>query len=158
MSSVVVRRIIATPGRPASEAWAKIVDLIAPSSGEARTELLSVAGISSSLISDEALKDAPAVLRGKGPRVRFYCIYDEEAVSGDKASEAALATVPTEDTWKLSLPCLAEDLEWVSAALKSKSTRITARNVDEQVVDEEDTSTSSSAQSPTINREAFLRP
>lgn len=161
MSSVIARRIIATPSRHASEAWAKIVSLIAPIQGSAaRTELESVAGIASSLISDEAFKDAPAVVRGKGPRVRFYCIYGEDAISGEDASEAALATVPTEAEWKMSLPCPADDLAWVQAALAKKSTRITARDMSESVTDEDEDNQSqdSTAKAVTINREAFFRP
>ena len=160
MSSVIARRIIATPVRHASEAWATIVNLMAPSRGSARTELESVAGIASSLISDEAFQDAPAVVRGKGPRVRFYCIYGEDAISGEDASEAALANVPTEAEWKMSLPCPADDLQWVQAALAKKSTRITARDLSEKVTDEDEDSQGqdASAKAITINREAFFRP
>lgn len=158
MSSVVVRRIIATPARHASETWAKIVNLIAPSQGAARTELESVAGIACSLISDEAFKDATAAVRGKGPRVRFYCLYDDDAISGENASEAALATVPTEGDWTMSLPCPSDDLEWVQAALKKKSTRVTARDLSEPVTDDEESqSEEASAKTITINREAFFR-
>lgn len=160
MSSVVARRIIATPARHASKAWAKIVDLIAPDQNSpARKELESVAGIASSLISEEAFKDAPAVVRGKGPRVRFYCLYNEDAISGEKASEAALATVPAEGDWKMSLPCPTDDLKWVQAALRNKSTRITARDLSEPVTDEDENSQreNTSAKVVTINREAFFR-
>jgi len=160
MSSVVVRRIIATPARPASLAWAKMVDLIAPDQDSgARKELELVAGIANSLISEEAFKSAPAVVRGKGPRVRFYCLYDDDAISGEDANEAMLATVPTEDEWKMSLPCPTDDLKWVQAALKNKSTRITARDLSESVTDEDDDSqrNNSSAKVVTINRKEFFR-
>ncbi len=160
MSSVVARRIIATPARHASGAWAKMVDLLAPDQkSSARKELESVAGIASSLISEEAFKDAPAVVRGKGPRVRLYCLYNDDAISGEDASEAALATVPTEEEWKLSLPCPADDLEWVQVALKNKSTRITARDLSEPVTDEDEDSQrgNSPAKAVTINRKEFFR-
>jgi len=161
MSSVVARRIIATPARQASGAWAKMVDLLAPDQkSTARKELESVAGIASSLISEEAFRDAPAVVRGKGPRVRLYCLYNDDAISGEDASEAPLATVPTEGEWKLSLPCPSDDLEWVQAALKNKSTRITARDLSEPVTDEDEDSQreNSSAKAVTINRKEFFRP
>jgi hypothetical protein len=160
MSSVVARRIIATPARHASGAWAKIVDLIAPDQNSpARKELESVAGIASSLISEESFKDVPALVRGKGPRVRLYCLYNEDATSGENASEAALATIPTEGDWKMSLPCPTDDLEWVQAALKNKSTRITAHDLSEPVTDEDEDSQreNASAKAVTINREAFFR-
>ncbi len=160
MSSVVARRISATPARHASGTWAKIVGLIAPDQhSEAHKELESVTGIVSSLISDEAFKHAPVVVRGKGPRVRLYCLYDDDAISGEDASEAALVTVPTDDQWTMSLPCPTDDLEWVQSALKSKSTHITARDLTESVTDEDrdSQSDSSSVKAVTINREAFFR-
>jgi len=160
MSSVVARRIIATPALHASGAWAKIVDLIAQDQNSpAHKELESVVGIASSLISEESFKDAPAVVRGKGPRVRLYCLYNEDAISGEDASEAALATVPTAGDWKMSLPCPTDDLEWVQAALKNKSTRITARDLSEPVTDEDEDSQreNASAKAVRINQEAFFR-
>ena len=160
MSSVVARRIIATPARHASGAWAKMVDLLAPDqNSSARKELESVAGIASSLISEEAFKDAAAVVRGKGPRVRLYCLYGDDAINGEDASEAALATVPTEEEWKISLPCSTDDLEWVQSTLKNKSTRITARDLSEQVTDEDEDSQreNSPAKAVTINRKEFFR-
>jgi hypothetical protein len=157
MSSVVARRIKATPARSASEAWAMIVNLVAPNTGAARTELESIAGIASSLISDEAFKDAPAVMRGKGPRVRFYCLYGEDAITGDDASESALATVPTDEDWKMSLPCSPDDLTWVQSALKAKSTRVTARDLNDSVSDDDEETSSASSKAVAINKEAFLR-
>jgi hypothetical protein len=160
MSSVVARRIIATPARHASEAWAKMVGLLAPDQkSSARKELESVAGIASSLISEEAFKDAAVVVRGKGPRVRLYCLYNDDAISGEDANEATLATVPTEEEWKMLLPCPADDLEWVQAALKNKSTHITARDLSEPVTDEDEDNQreNSSAKAVTINRKEFFR-
>jgi hypothetical protein len=44
--TVIARRIIATPVRSASEAWAAIVNILAPQSGsKARQELLAIEGI-----------------------------------------------------------------------------------------------------------------
>lgn len=160
MSSVVARRIIATPARHASEAWKKMVDLIAPDrNSEARRELESVDGIASSLITEEAFKDAPAVVRGKGPRVRLYCLYGDDATRGEDANEATFAIVPTEEEWKLSLPCPTDDLTWVQAALKNKSTRITARDLSEPVTDEDEDSQqgNAAAKAVIINREEFFR-
>ena len=116
-----------------------MVDLLAPDQkSSARKELESVAGIANLLISEEAFKDAPAVVRGKGLCIRFYCLYNDDAISGEDASEAALATVPTEEEWKMFLPYPTNDLEWVQLALKNKSTRITARDLSEPVTDEDE--------------------
>lgn len=155
--STVARRIRATPERPASDAWQVIVDLIAPNDGPSRRELLGVEGIASSLISTESPKDAPMVVQGKGPRVRLYCLYDDEAVSGDEANEAKLTDCPTNGEWVMSLPADADDVAWVKDALAKKSTRVTVREKSEAVDDGEDKKQSATAEAA-INMEAFLRP
>lgn len=155
--TVVARRIVATPARPASEAWAVIVDLIAPDgSGEARKELQSIAGIASNLIADEAFAYAAAVVYGSGPRVRLYCLYGDAAISADGASETALAFNPTEGEWQMSLPCPTEDLAWVREALKKKSSRIKARDTNDDVDDEGDSDEGKASTEFEIDREVFF--
>jgi hypothetical protein len=156
--STVARRIRATPERGASDAWQVIVDLIAPDEGDARRELLGIEGIASSIISTESPKDAPMVVRGKGPRVRTYCLYDEEAISGDDANEAALAECPTDGEWSMSLPADAADVSWVRDALAKKSTRVTVRDKSEAVDDGDKQSQQDGKAEAAINMEAFLRP
>src|SRR5580692_9774538 len=136
--STVARRIRATPERPASDAWQVIVDLIAPKDGPARRELIDVEGIASALISTESPKDAPMLVRGKGPRVRLYCLYDDEAISGDDANEAPLAECPTDGDWVMSLPADADDVAWVRDSLAKKSTRVKVRDKTEIVGDGEE--------------------
>jgi hypothetical protein len=135
-----------------------IVDLVAPKDGQARRELLGIEGIASSLISTESPKDAPMVVRGKGPRVRLYCLYDDEAISGDDANEAALAECPTDGDWVMSLPADADDLAWVRDALAKKSTRVKVREKSEAFDDGEDQQKQSATAEAAINMEAFLRP
>jgi hypothetical protein len=156
--SVVARRIRATPERAASDAWQVIVDLIAPKDGDSRRELLGIEGIASSLISTESPKHAPMVVRGKGPRVRIYCLYDEEAIAGDDANEAALAECPTDGDWMLNLPADADDVAWVRDALAKKSKRISVREKSEAVADGEEESKQAASAEAAINMEAFLRP
>ncbi len=157
--TVVARRIRATPERGASDAWQVIVDLMAPKDGIARSELLSIEGIASSIISTESPKDAAMVVRGKGPRVRMYCLYDDEAISGDDANEAALAECPTDGDWLMSLPADADDVAWMKDALAKKSKRVTVREKSEAVDDgEEEQSSKANVTEAAINMEAFLRP
>lgn len=54
--------------------------------------------------------------------------YGEDAMTGENANEDKLVTSPVDGNWKMSLPASESDLEWVQAALKEKSTRITARD------------------------------
>lgn len=153
--TVIARKILATPARSASAAWKVIVELVSNKETEARAELEVISGIASTLISDESFRDSPAVIYGAGPRLRIYCLYDDEAITGDKANENSLAFNPTDGDWKMSLPCPAEDLEWVQGELKKKSTRVTARDENDALSEESENSSSSSS-GLKINREVFL--
>jgi hypothetical protein len=153
--TVVSRTIRSIPHRSASDTWSFIVDLLAPLAGGARNELQSIAGTASALITEEIMTDAAIVTYGAGPRVRIYCLYNEDAIDGDKAAESALAFVPTDGDWSLSLPSPVDDLSWVEKALKSKSSRITAREKD-TTIDESD-SGDNRANALSVDKEAFLR-
>lgn len=152
--TVIARVIKSVPHRSADDTWTKIVSLLARDQNSAAyRELLSIAGIAGSLIARESMTE-PLVVFGSGPRVRIRCLYNEDAISGDGASEGALPTNPTAGDWNMSLPCPKEDLTWVSKALVKKSSRITAREMGTAVDDEV---RESSAQSViTIDKEAFL--
>lgn len=155
--TVIARRIIATPVRPASEAWGAIVNLLAPDkNSDARKELEGVSGIASNLIADEAFERSAGVVYGSGPRLRLYCLYGDAAISGDRASESALAFNPTEGDWQMSLPCPADDLDWVRNDLKKKSSRITAHDMDEDVEEEGNADSRKASSDFEIDREAFF--
>lgn len=156
--SVVARRVRATPERGAVDAWQLIVDLIAPKDGAARRELLGIEGIASSIISTESPRNAAMVVRGKGPRVRIYCLYDDEAISGDDGNEATLPDCPTDGDWVMSLPADADDVAWVKDALAKTSKRVTVREKSEAFDGGEEKSKQTSTTEAAINTEAFLRP
>jgi hypothetical protein len=119
---------------------------------------VSVGGVASSLIASEAVKDDPIVVYGAGPRVRVYCLYDEEAVAGDRANEQKLPESPTDGDWAMSLPCPAEDLPWVKEALAKKSNRVTARKLSEAVEANAGWREGKGGSAVTIDKEAFFRP
>lgn len=154
--TVVARRIAATPARSASEAWHVLVNLVAPSDGAARKELQGIEGIASCVIAEEAMKSDACVVRGSGPRLRVYCLYNEDAITGEDANEAALTFCPTEGDWQMSLPCPADDLAWVQQSLKERSTHVVAREVG-TAVDDEESNEPAAAKGAVVNREAFLR-
>lgn len=155
--SVVARRIKSIPARSASDTWLVIVDLLAADATDARDELLRVDGIASCLISSEAIKDTPIVVRGKGPCIRVYGLYGEDAIVGDNANEAQLATCPTDGDWSMSLPAPTEDLEWVQQALAKRSARVTARDMKEAFTVSDEPVEKQAQPIPTINPEAFFR-
>lgn len=128
--TVVTRTFVSVPERSATDTWDGMVALIAPDpNSPARRELTAVAGVACSCISDEVLAEDPLVVYGVGPRIRIYALYGDAAVEGDRANESALSWVPTDGGWRMSIPCLADDLEWVQGKLAKSSTRVTARPV-----------------------------
>lgn len=163
-ATIVTRTFISMPERSASATWGAIAQLIAPDgSGAARRELDAVAGTACSCIADEALANDPLVVYGAGPRVRIYGLYGDDAIEGDGANESPLTFVPTDGDWRVSLPCLAEDLEWVQRNLKSVSSRVFARSLGEPLVEDadqaENSKSSSSDEGTTlaVDRDAFFR-
>jgi hypothetical protein len=92
-----------------------------------------------------------------GPRVRIYCLYNDDAVEGDDANETALSFDPTDGDWHMSLPCPAEDLSWVSNALKGKCKRVTARDMETVLDSDEEESSKKGATETTVDLEAFFK-
>ncbi len=131
MSTVASRTFKSTPERDSARTWTAIVHLLTQgNTGAARAELLAVAGIAASVIADQAPKEAAIIVTCDGPRTRIYCLFDDDAVEGSDANEDALGFDPLKGEWRVSLPCLADDLAWVQSALKKQSARITARDLD----------------------------
>lgn len=133
------------------------MQLLAPDeSGDARREMKQATGVACSSISSEATKDAAIVVWGGGPRVRTYCIYGEDAITGEGVNEDTLPKSPTEGDWRMSIPCLPEDVKWSNDKLAQISKRITARSFDSDVDDDSGASKSSS-QAMSLNMEGFLK-
>jgi hypothetical protein len=141
MTTVISRTVRTSPYRDSHAAWLLIVDLLTRGKdGQRRTELLSVAGIAASVIADKAAEGSPIVAVCDGPRTRIYCLYDEDALDEAKHSEAALGFDALAGDWTVSLSCSEDDLAWVQAALKKKTSRVVARGEQEGfAVDEQAT-------------------
>lgn len=138
MTTVVRRTFRSTPHCDAHDTWQAIVDLLVQGRvGKARAELLSVTGIAASIVADQAPRDAAIVVTCEGPRTRIYCLYDDDATDGSDANEDPLGYDPLKGDWRVSLPCLSDDLDWVRAALKKHSTLITARDSSESITTED---------------------
>ncbi|HYI64751.1 MAG TPA: hypothetical protein VEW71_07700 [Allosphingosinicella sp.] len=129
--TVVKRTFASSPARDAQATWVAIIDLLTGGQdGANRDELMGVAGVAASIIADAAPEKAPIVVTCEGPRTRIYCIYDDDAVDGSDANEDALGFDPLQGTWAVSLPCHADDLDWVKAALAKQSEKVTARDAE----------------------------
>lgn len=128
--STVRRDFRSVPFRDALATWTAIVDLLGGSSSnvEARAELMSVAGIAASVITDQSPKASPIVATCDGPRTRIYCLFDDESLETSVGNEAKLGFDALKGDWQVSLPVAAEDLSWVTAALKKTTSRVVARD------------------------------
>lgn len=141
MATVARRTARSSPHRDSGETWSVIVELLAGSSNEnAKVELQSVAGIAASIIAERTPMGSPIIITCDGPRTRIYCTYDDDAIDGSGANENSLGYDPLQGDWKISLPCTADDLDWVAAALKGKSERISARDESQGLAGAEDSS------------------
>ena len=158
MSTVIARRVASTPTRTAAQSWAKIVELVSPDANNpARKELALAAGVACSSISSEATKEAAIVVWGGGPRVRVYCVFDDDAVTQDGVNEDPLPKSPTEGDWKMSIPCMPEDVGWSKAKLASVCSRISARSMDVDVEDNEPKAAAAATSPMSINLGEFFK-
>lgn len=154
--TVIARRMRGTPHRLSSEVWTLITNLLVPQGdGQALDEFRRAAGVGAYLVENEALKSSPLVVWGAGPRVRVYCLYDDDAISGDDANETVLPESPTDGDWHMSLPADDSDIDWIRSDLSEKgATRITVRSSSESISAEGNESTGSN-QSLCLNEEVF---
>ena len=157
MSTTVASRVVrSSPHRDALRTWDLIVDLLTQGGEEAaRAELIAITGVACSIIAERSPQDAAIVATGDGPRTRIYCLYDDAAIEGADAKEDALGYAPLQGDWALSLPCSADDLDWVQRALKAKSSRITARAQAQTLGETDDRNAKSAAL--VLDAEAFLK-
>lgn len=133
-TTVVSRTVRSVPWRSARDTWERVVDILTAAGGSAhRAELLSITGVAAALVTEKVTAQAPIVVSGGGPRVRIYCLFDDAALEGDGENETALSFNPLEGDWSISIPCPADDLEWVSAALSRKTPRVIARDTAEGI-------------------------
>lgn len=134
MTTVARRTFRSSPHRNTHDTWCAIVDLLTRGRDNSdRAELLSASGIAASIIADRAPQNAAIIVACDGPLTRIYCLYDDESIDGGGANESSMGFNPLNGDWRVSLPCLTDDLDWVQAELKTHSERITVRDSSETV-------------------------
>jgi hypothetical protein len=155
--TTAARTFRSSPYRDTVKTWEVIVDLLTKNGNKVtRAELLSVTGVAAAILAEKSAKDAAIVATGDGPRTRIYCVYDDDALDDSEAKEDALGFEALAGDWAISLPCPKDDLAWVQAALKQKSTRITARDLSDGLGSSQ-SSSSSATDDLGFNAEAFLK-
>ena len=79
-----VRRDIASiPVRSAGETWQVIIDLLTRE-GRSSQNVKGAASVIEALIADEHTATVPIVVKGVGPRLVIYCLYNEAAMEAGK--------------------------------------------------------------------------
>ena len=158
MSTVYRRDVRSTPHRDAGATWTAIIELLTRgASHAAKTELEAVTGTVASLIADHAAAQAPIVVTCDGPRTRLYCLHDDDALDESDSNESPLGFDALAGDWAISLPCPADDLGWVQAALKRHSARITARDAASGMSTDAQPAATSASKGLVLDREAFLK-
>lgn len=131
-ADAIVRRVIATPVRSATDTWTAITALLAPDpTSPARRELTRMSGLACVAISSEAMRHDPLELQSRGLAVRIYCLHGEDAIMTPGYDLHEFAWRPTEADWRMSIPCEAADLRWLNRELASLSENAIFRPVGE---------------------------
>jgi hypothetical protein len=134
--STVARHFTASPARLSSATWQAISELICKTDRDAAAEFANVSGLASSLINERYFANNPLVLKNKGPRLRVYCIYGEDAVTEEGVNEDDLSWSPTCGEWHAFLPCSADEYDEMAASLKGKSVKFSIYNIEKGIPDD----------------------
>lgn len=129
-ATIVRRRVAATPFRPASETWKVITKIMNPQDDVTKKILDDIGGVLMSLIAGETFRNFPIIVSGVGAQLRIYCLYGDDAITGEDVNESVLAWQPLDGDWAISLPLPKEDREWIENAVTSVSSRIVVRDLD----------------------------
>ena len=150
--TVISRKFSACPVRTAAQTWDVIVATIAASNSDARKELQKISGIAASIISDETPGADPITVIGQGPRLRIYCLFDEDG-SIEDANESALNWDPFIDDWEIHLPAEKEELEWIKKSFSDKGKRFKVYEAGTKITENTVSDETSKTKSLSINIE-----
>jgi hypothetical protein len=157
MTTIVARRFAATPQRTGVETWTAIAKLLSSESSEARKDLEAVAGIMASIIVGETPAQHPFIVTGNGPRLRVYCVYGQDAITGEDCNEDSLSWIPADGDWKMLVPCEPEEVDWLTQALRKHSSRMKASDITDNLSLQEDSSKDHAKPKVEINVERFKK-
>jgi len=155
--SVISRTVISNPERTSVETWTKITEIICALNSEVKVEFDKVSNIAASLLSEELTKDYPIIMKGAGSQLRIYCIYGDDAISGEDASEDLLSWDITAKAWKIYLPCSTEQLQWYDNALTELNDKFKVYDTKNGIDKEEYSNNENNKVEFKIDEEAFRK-
>jgi hypothetical protein len=124
----VRREIASVPLRTAGETWQAIVDLITGDGSIDAGTLKAAASVMESLIVDEHPASCPIVVKGEGPRLVIYLLYNEAAMEAGKEIDSLTWNPTGGPEWQMTAPSEGGDVGWMNNTLKSRAPRITVHD------------------------------
>ena len=134
----VRREIASVPLRTAGETWQAIVDLITGHGSIDAGTLKTAASVMESLIVDEHPASCPIVVKGEGPRLVIYLLYNEAAMEAGKDIDPLTWNPTGGPEWQMTAPSEAGDVGWMNNTLKSRAPRITVHDAAISPADDSD--------------------
>lgn len=120
----VKRQIASLPFRSTSETWEVIAKLVTGKDTVDAAQLTAAASIAAMAIADEHAASTPILVRGEAPRLVIYTAHGVNAMELG-AEIDSLSWNPTGGPgWAVSIPCDADDVEWMNAALRARAPRV----------------------------------
>lgn len=150
--SIVSRKFSASPVRTAVQTWETIINVISSDNEDVRSELFKVTGVASSIISDETPAENAITIIGSGPRLRIYCLYEEDGNTED-ANENTLHWNIFEKQWEIHFPVNKDDFVWVSKLLAEKGNRFKAYEVGTKPIEDHVQKSNNNSSGLSINLE-----
>lgn len=128
-----IRRDIASlPARTSKETWGTIVKLITGADSVDRAQLEAATSVLCSAIADEHSATVPIVVKGGASRLVIYTVHGADAMEVGLAVDKLSWNPTASNAWTMTVPCSAEDVGWMSKALKERAPRITVHDVNEK--------------------------
>lgn len=142
----VRREIASVPLRTAGETWQAIVDLVTGDGSIDAGTLKTAASVMESLIVDEHPASCPIVVKGEGPRLVIYLLYNEAAMEAGTNIDPLTWNPTGGPEWQMTAPSEAGDVGWMNNTLKSRAPRITVHDAAASPADADDADDSAAAQ------------
>jgi hypothetical protein len=133
----VRREIASLPVRSVGETWQAIIKLITGEGSVDADTLTAAASVMESLLADEHPATVPIVVKGNGPRLVIYCLYNEAAMEAGTAIDSLTWNPTGGKDWEITAPCEAADVTWMNDTLKSRAPRIKVHDVAAPPADDE---------------------
>jgi|SRR5579883_1496624 len=141
-----VRRDIASiPVRSAAETWKAITALVTRNGSVDPDSLAKAASVMESLIADEYPASVPIVVKGNGPRLVIYLLYNEDAMEAGTDIDSLSWNPTGGPDWSMTAPSEAADIGWMNGTLQSRAPRISIHDVASPPTEEEEPTSSKAA-------------